>query len=360
MSEGPAHRGSNRGSVGPEARSRDGGGPVAGGERGLAGPEDHGRGVEGGVTTATGPSSTSHKADADRPGYSDGTEVEARSQWQLFRRKFVRHKLAMGSLLFLLVVVVMAVFAEQIAPYAYDEINVTRRGTGPTFTDWHLFGTDQLGRDYFSRVLYGTRTSLQVAGVVALVSTFIGTLVGAVAGYYRGWIDSILMRMTDLIIILPALAVLLVAASLFGQGRPIRIAFILAALFWTSLARIVRGVFLSLREKEYVDAARAAGASDLRIMFRHMLPNTIGPIVVNMTLVLAAAIIVEATLAFLGFGVNPPTPALGRLMDDGRSSMQTQWWLIVMPGLTLVSIALAINFVGDGLRDALDPTQQEH
>jgi ABC-type dipeptide/oligopeptide/nickel transport system permease subunit len=291
--------------------------------------------------------------------YRDGTEIEARSQWQLFRRKFLRHKLAMTSLVFLAVFALAAIFAERIAPYGYDEINVLRANTPPTFSDWHLFGTDQLGRDYFSRVLYGTRTSLQVAVVVAILSTLIGTLVGALAGYYRGWVDSLLMRLTDLVLILPALAVLLVAAALFGQGRPLRIAVILAALLWVSLARIVRGVFLSLREMEYVQAARASGARDLRIMFRHMLPNTIGPIVVNMTLVLASAILIEATLAFLGFGVNPPTPALGRLISDGRSSMQSQWWLIIMPGVTLVLLALAINFVGDGLRDALDPTQQE-
>jgi peptide/nickel transport system permease protein len=291
--------------------------------------------------------------------YSDGTKIEARSQWQLFRRKFLRHKLAMGSLVFLVLIGIGAFFAEQIAPYGYEDINVLRANTSPTFQDWHLFGTDQLGRDYFSRVLYGTRTSLQVAVVVALLSTAIGTAVGAAAGFYRGWVDSVLMRLTDLVLILPGLAVLLVAAALFGQGSPLRIAVILALLFWVGLARIVRGVFLSLREMEYVQAARASGASDLRIMFRHMLPNTIGPIIVNLTLVLASAILIEATLAFLGFGVNPPTPALGRLISDGRSSMQSMWWLIIMPGVTLVAIALAINFVGDGLRDGLDPTQQE-
>jgi ABC-type dipeptide/oligopeptide/nickel transport system permease subunit len=291
--------------------------------------------------------------------YRDGTQIEARSQWQLFRRKFLRHKLAIGSLVFLVLITIGAFFAEQLAPYGYEEINVLRANTAPTLEGFHIFGTDQLGRDYFSRVLYGTRTSLQVAVVVALLSTAIGTAVGAAAGFYRGWVDSVLMRFTDLVLILPTLAVLLVAAALFGQGSPLRIAVILSLLFWVSLARIVRGVFLSLREMEYVQAARASGASDLRIMFRHMLPNTIGPIIVNLTLVLASAILVEATLAFLGFGVNPPTPALGRLISDGRSSMQSMWWLIIMPGVTLVAIALAINFVGDGLRDALDPTQQE-
>lgn len=296
----------------------------------------------------------------EHSGYSDGTDVAARSQWQLFRRKFLRHKLAMGSLLFLALVVFAAWNVNLLTPYEYDQPNVLMAGTPPTFEGRHLFGTDQIGRDYFTRVLYGTQTSLRVAGVVALLSTLIGTVVGALAGYYRGWVDSVLMRLTDLVIILPALAVLLVAASFYGRGEPMRIAVILALIFWVSLARIVRGVFLSLREKEYVQAAKASGAGDLRIMVRHMLPNTIGPIVVNMTLVLASAIIIEATLAFLGFGVNPPTPALGLLINDGRSAMQTRWWLVVMPGVVLVAIALAINFVGDGLRDALDPTQQEH
>ena len=315
-------------------------------EHGIPGPQDQ-------------PVQAVHLSDGADELPSNVVEVAARSQWQMFRRKFFRHKLAMGSLVFLILIVLAAFNAERIAPYSYDEIDVLRANTPPTFEGFHFFGTDQLGRDYFSRVLFGTRTSLRVAGLVAVVSTLIGTVTGAVAGYYRGWIDSLLMRITDLVIIIPALAILLVAASFFGQGDPLRIAIILALLLWTSLARIVRGVFLSLREKEFVQAARAAGASDMRIMFRHMLPNTIGPIVVNMTLVLAAAIIIEATLSFLGIGVNPPTPALGVLINDGRSSMQTLWWLTIMPGLALVAIALSINFVGDGLRDALDPTQQE-
>lgn len=302
------------------------------------------------------------QVEAPRPDEVDATEgmaVESRSQWQLFRRKFVRHKLAMGSLLFLLLVSFAAFNAEWVAPYEYDEINVVMRSTPPTLEQNHFFGTDQLGRDYFSRVLYGTRTSLIAAGVAGLIAVAVGTAVGAVAGFYRGWIDSLLMRLTDLVLIVPLLAILLVAATFFGRGQPVRVAVIIGLLVWVSLARIVRGVFLSLREKEFVQAARASGATDLRIIFRHMLPNTVGPIVVNLTLTLAAVIILEATLAFLGLGVNPPEPALGLLIEEGRSAMQTQWWLILMPGLTLVAIALAINFVGDGLRDALDPTQRE-
>jgi glutathione transport system permease protein len=165
------------------------------------------------------------------------------------------------------------------------------------------------------------------------------------------------MRITDLILTLPALAILLTAAALLGQGSQWRVSMILAVFFWTGLARIVRGVFLSLREKEYVEAAKAAGSGDTRIMFRHILPNTMGPIVVNGTLSVGAAIIVEAALSFLGFGIKPPTPSLGSLIADGQQTPQ-DWWITVFPGLTLLVIVIAINFVGDGLRDALDPQQR--
>jgi peptide/nickel transport system permease protein len=228
----------------------------------------------------------------------------------------------------------------------------------PTLEGNHFFGTDKIGRDYFSRVVYGTRTSIFVAFAVAILSTAIGTVVGAFAGYYRGWLDNVLMRFTDFVIAVPFLAVLLVAVAYLGRGSPFRVALILALLLWTTIARIVRGSYLSLREKEFVEAAKASGASDLRIMFRHMLPNSLGPIIVNATLTVALAILLEATLSFLGFGIQPPTPALGKLIDDGKNAMLTDWWLVLMPGLTIVTICLCINFVGDGLRDALDPTQQ--
>jgi ABC-type dipeptide/oligopeptide/nickel transport system permease subunit len=179
-----------------------------------------------------------------------------------------------------------------------------------------------------------------------------------VAGYYSGWVDNILMRFTDLILTLPGLAVLLTAAAFLGTGNPIRVAFILALLFWTGLARIVRGSFLSLREKEYVEAAKAAGSGDLRIMLRHMLPNAVGPIVVNATLIVGIAILTEASLSFLGFGIQPPNPSLGKLISDGQDVSSSMWWLVTFPGLTIVLIVLCINFIGDGLRDALDPTQR--
>jgi len=290
--------------------------------------------------------------------YETGVEVKARSQWAYARRRFFRHRLAMASLVVLLGFGVVAIFAEQLAPYAYDELDLAYTNQAPTTNATHWFGTDQLGRDYLSRVIFGVQTSLWVALLVALLSTAIGTAIGAIAGYFGGWMDNLLMRTTDLVLTVPGLAVLLVAAAYWGGGDPFRVAVILALLFWTGIARIVRGVFLSLREKEYVEAAKASGSGDTRIIIRHMIPNTLGPIIVNTTLVVAAAILVEAALSFLGFGVQPPIPALGKLIADGQSSGLQLWWLVTFPGLTIVAIALAVNFVGDGLRDALDPTQQ--
>lgn len=287
----------------------------------------------------------------------EGLALEPLTQWQLFRRRFVRHRLAMASLVVLLVICVSALFADVIAPYGFEEIDLRNRSRGPTLEGWHLFGTDKIGRDYLSRVLHGTGTSVRVAFVVSLLSTAIGTAVGAVAGYYRGWLDNVLMRFVDFMLAVPFLAVLLVAAAFLGRGAPYRVAIIIALLVWTTIARIVRGQYLSLREKEFVEAARASGAGDLRIMFRQILPNTMGPIIVNATLIVALAILLESTLSFLGFGIQPPTPALGKLIDDGKGAMLTDWWLVTFPGMTIVIICLCINFIGDGLRDALDPTQ---
>ena len=290
--------------------------------------------------------------------YATGLEVKTRSQWAFARRRFVRHRLAMVSLVVLFIVLGAGAAADWVAPYAYDEIDLENSGVGPTLENKHFFGTDVLGRDYFSRVVYGIQTSERVAFLVAGLSVLIGVLIGAVAGYYGRWADNLLMRLTDLVLTLPGLAVLLTLSAFLGNGSQYRVAVILALLFWTTLARIVRGSFLSLREKEYVEAARAAGSGDARIMFRHILPNAIGPIIVNATLIVGLAILVEAALSFLGFGIQPPTPALGKLIADGQDVASQYWWLVTFPGLTIVLIVLCINFVGDGLRDALDPTQR--
>ena len=290
--------------------------------------------------------------------HESGLDVEVRSQWTYARRRFMRHRLAVASLLILIVIFTAGFTAPWIAPYSFEGYDVNNLEVGPTFSGGHVFGTDLLGRDYFSRVLYGIRTSIHVAFVVTILTVIIGTSIGMVAGYYSRWADNLLMRFTDLILTLPALAVLLTAAAFLGHGSQYRVAVIVSLLLWTLLARIVRGQFLSLREKEYIDAAKAAGSGDLRIMLRHMLPNALGPIVVFATLTLGGAILLESYLSYLGFGVQPPTPALGKLIADGQDVSSHDWWLVTFPGLTIVLIVLCINFVGDGLRDALDPTQR--
>jgi ABC-type dipeptide/oligopeptide/nickel transport system permease subunit len=284
-----------------------------------------------------------------------GLQLKVRSQWSYARMRFFRHRLAILGLICLVIIFGAGIFANFIAPYGYAELDLTHILQGPT--QHHLFGTDALGRDQFTRVIWGIRTSMEVGVFVAVVSTIVGLFIGAVAGYYGGWLDNLLMRFTDLVLTLPLLVVLLVAADLLGQGNQWRVSAILVFFFWTPIARVVRGIYLSLREKEYVEAAKASGAGDIRLMFRHILPNTLGPIVVNATLAVGTAILVEAALSFLGFGIKPPTPSLGVLISDAQANPQ-QWWLTIFPGLTLVLIVLCVNFVGDGLRDALDPQQR--
>ena len=285
-------------------------------------------------------------------------ELTARSQWSYARRRFLRHRLAMIGLVGLIIIFGAGALANFVSPYSVDQIDLTFVLHAPTTVGHHVFGTDEIGRDSLTRIIYGIRTSEQVGLTVAVVSTLFGLIVGAIAGYYRGWLDNVIMRVTDLILTLPLLVVLLTVAALLGRSSSVwTIVLIIAAFYWTGIARIVRGVFLSLREKEYVEAAKAVGAGDLRIMFRHILPNTLGPIVVTATLAVADAIILESFLSFLGFGIADPTPSLGKLVAEGQQFPQ-KWWITVIPGLVLVLIVICVNFVGDGLRDALDPQQR--
>jgi ABC-type dipeptide/oligopeptide/nickel transport system permease subunit len=282
--------------------------------------------------------------------------VVRRSQTQMVLRRFMAHKLAVGSLIVFILVVVVSLVGGRFWKYGYADI--TDEFSSPPSLE-HPMGTDDIGHDTLAQVLRGAQKSVQVALMVAFLATTIGAVIGALAGYYRGWIDSALMRFTDLVLTIPSIAILAVLAATVTQqaGNWFFIGLVLALLQWTYIARVVRGTFLSLREKEFVEAARALGASDARIMFRHLLPNATGSIIVNATVTVAIAILLETALSYLGLGIQPPDTSLGLLVSTGQQAATTRPWLFYFPGLVIIVIALTINFVGDGLRDAFDPTQ---
>ncbi len=284
-----------------------------------------------------------------------GAEPVARTQWQLFRRRFFRHKLAMLGLVTLIAMFVVCFGARWVAPYK----NVTDLLVEPSGPSWkHWFGVDLLGKDFLTANLYAGQISLKIGLFTALISTALGTITGAVAGYFGNWVDQILMRVTDLFLLLPSLVILAIALRKFGKSE-FGIILVLSGLGWMGIARIVRGQVLSIKEKEFVEAARAIGGSPSRIIVRHILPNLVGPIMVNASLAVAGAIIAESTLSFLGFGVQAPKSSWGKLLSDGKESIATKAYLIYFPGLFIIAITLAVNFVGDGLRDAFDP-QAKH
>jgi peptide/nickel transport system permease protein len=301
------------------------------------------------------------------------------SQGQLVLRRFRNHRAAMVSGVFLVLIFVLAFSSIGIAgiPGWWDQDYTVAgevvNGGQPTLSlvpEWlggpglqwgeHPFGQESTGKDYFALVMRGTQQSLIIALVVGLVSTVIGAAIGAVAGYFRGRIDAFLMRLTDLVIVIP----LLVLAAVLGQMSSelkagiLPLAVVLGLVTWTSLARLVRGEVLSLREKEFVAASVAMGAKPSRVILRHLLPNTVGVIVVNATFAIAAAILLETSLSFLGFGVKPPDSSLGLLISDYQSAFTTRPWLFWWPGVLILAIALSVNFIGDGLRDAFDPRQK--
>lgn len=282
--------------------------------------------------------------------------AEARTQWRLVTRRFVAHRLALASLVILLIVVTGALFGGRFWRYDYTEIT-PEFSSAPSWE--HPFGTDGIGHDTFAQVLRGTQRSVIIALFVAFLSTTIGALVGAIAGYFRGIADNVLMRLTDLVLTIPAFAVFALLSNKYANRANgwVFLSLVIAGLVWMSIARVVRGVFLSLREKEFVEAARALGAGHARIVFRHLLPNAAGPIIVNATITVAIAILAETSLSYLDLGVRPPDTSLGLLVSDGAAAAQTRPWLFYFPGLFIILIALTVNFVGDGLRDAFDPKQ---
>ena len=278
--------------------------------------------------------------------------TEEMSQAMVIWRRFRKHRLALISLVFIVLLLAVAILAPWLMPYPYDEIDVPNAFASPSRE--HLMGTDQLGRDVLSRLMWGTRISLYVGIAATLLGQIFGVFVGAVSGYYGGRVDSLLMRLVDFFLTLPSLPLLLVLSVILAASVN-TVIIILAILGWMGAARLVRGVVLSLREQEFIEASHALGMSDWKIIFRHMIPNSMAPVIVSITLGIGTTIIVEAALSFLGFGVRPPTPSWGNMLNRVQDYILMNPLLAVYPGLAIFLTVLAFNFMGDGLRDALDP-----
>src|SRR5690606_16365971 len=283
---------------------------------------------------------------------AEALTTEERTQLQMILTRFLRHKVAVASLIAFIFIVLFAFVGPLV--WKYDH-NIYRDIPSDQPPSWdHPFGTTRAGQDVMGQVMRGTQQTLKVGFVVALLTTGIGATWGAIAGFYRGRVDAVMMRIVDVIIVVPILVVVLVLAGFTRGTTWFSVALIIGLFGWTSTARVVRGMVLSLREQEFVEASRAMGAGDGRIIFRHLLPNTAGVIIVDATLVIASAILVEAALSFLGFGIQIPDTSLGLLIQNAQTAVFTRPWLFYIPGFFVILIVLTINFIGDGLRDALD------
>jgi peptide/nickel transport system permease protein/oligopeptide transport system permease protein len=266
-------------------------------------------------------------------------------------RHFRKNKLAMVGLVFIVLIVLAAIFAPLIAPYGITER--TSEFRSPPSMD-HLFGTDRIGRDVFSRVIYGARVSLRVGILSTVISLIIGVVLGAMAGFFGRALETVIMRITDIFLAIPYIILAIALATVLGRGEN-TVIIVLGVTGWLAICRIVRSSFLSLKQLEYVEAATAIGAGRLRIMFRHILPNALQPIIVYGTIAVGSAILAEAALSFLGVGAVEPTPAWGLMVDEGRGDLVNAPHLLFFPGAAIFLTVLAFQFVGDGLRDALDP-----
>ena len=311
-------------------------------------------------------------------------EVEGLSLGQIVRRRFFRHRAAVISLFLLssVILFVMSALDTKIGPlripgwwrWTVEDIPDLRFEDCPGGTTGcptlsvnpmsnfgmgtHPFGQDDIGRDYFALVMNGARRSLMIMFIIGILAGFIGVVVGSISGFYGKRVDSVLMRLVDFIQTVPVIIMAAVIGKAAGRVGPVFLALFLGLLVWTGLARLVRAQFLSLREMEFVDAARVAGASNARIAFKHILPNAVGQIIVSVTLLMAGAILTETALSYLGFGVVAPDVSLGLLISQYESSFTTRPWLFWWPGFFIITIALCVNFIGDGLRDAFDPRQR--
>lgn len=288
-----------------------------------------------------------------------GSQVH-RSIWQITIQQFLRHRMALLSIVVLVIIMLSTVLAPVISPYDPLATEASNKLQPPSREHW--MGTDDMGRDVFSRILYAGRVSLTVGFLATFASLILGLIIGGLSGFFGGKLDNILMRITDLFLSFPTLFVLILLSALlretnlnFLRSGMLPVVFVIAILSWMGLARLVRAAFLSLREQEFVVAARALGVRPARIVLRHILPNTLSVIIVNSTLFVAYSIILESGLSYLGFGVQPPTPTWGNMLNRSQIYVYVAPWLGIFPGLMIFFTVISINYIGDGLRDAMDP-----
>jgi peptide/nickel transport system permease protein len=293
--------------------------------------------------------------------------VAPRSLMRIAVRRYLQHRMAVfGTVLLLAIFLFVTVGAFFFSESSGNRTNVLNKLAAPSSE--YMFGTDQVGRDVFPRIIYGGQISLMIGATSVFISIVVGTLVGLVGGYLGGWVDAILSRITEALLSIPALILLLTLSTVLSKssstitllGRELSatvivIVGIIGLTSWMRLSRIVRSLVLSLKEQEFIIASKAIGATNSRILFRHILPNCLAPIIVAATLGIGTAIIIEAYLSFLGFGVQPPTATWGNILNAAQNNIESRWWLWMIPGAFIVATVLAINFIGDGLRDALDP-----
>ncbi len=268
----------------------------------------------------------------------------------------LKNRLAVIGGTLVALVFVLSIFAPFIAPYNPSTIDIKNILVGPGFSHW--LGTDDLGRDVLSRMLWGGRISLQVGFVAVGIATLIGILLGSLAGFYGGWIDSLIMRAVDIMLSIPTIFLILAVIAIL-EPSIINIMIIIGLTSWMEPARLIRAEFITLKEREFVIAAHALGATDSRIIIKHVLPNGLSPILVSATMGIGGAILVESALSFLGLGVQPPTPSWGSLLSAGKDNIEIAWWLSAFPGLAILITVLGYNLLGEGIRDALDPRQRE-
>jgi len=306
-------------------------------------------------------------AETARIPQTEGLSTRPETMVGLAWKYFIRHKLAVAGTVIVVCLVIACIIGPVLSPYDVEKSDLRNRYQPPSLA--HPFGTDDLGRDMLTRLLYGGRISLSIGLFSMTIAVIIGVLIGSLAGFYGRKLDNVLMRFTDLMLTIPRLFLLIIMAVILRginwpylqeSGGIIAIIVVIGILSWMSIARLVRGSFLSLREKEFVEAARSLGLTNVRIITRHILPNAISPVIVAATLGLAGAIISESGLSFLGFGVQPPTPTWGNMLSNAQNEMlRGHMWMAIFPGLMIFITVLSINYMGDGLRDALDPTHVE-